>query len=94
MRFDLKVAGRIDEIQILNGLLESDTSEFLAVYGRRRIEKTYLIMQLYEKHIIFDSSGLHEKNIDQQLESFLLDISRASKSNTLHPQTLLQAFCF
>ncbi len=83
-----------DEIQILNGLLESDTSEFLAVYGRRRIEKTYLIMQLYEKHIIFDSSGLHEKNIDQQLESFLLDISRASKSNTLHPQTLLQAFCF
>ena len=88
----MKVAGRIDEIQILNGLLESDTSEFLAVYGRRRIGKTYLIRQVYEKHIIFDSSGLHEKNTDQQLENFWLDISRASKSNTLQPQTWLQAF--
>ena len=88
----MKVAGRIDEIQILNSLLESENSEFLAVYGRRRIGKTYLIRQVYEKHIIFDSSGLHEKNIDQQLENFWLDISRASKSNTLQPQTWLQAF--
>lgn len=88
----MKVAGRIDEIKILNGLLESEQSEFLAVYGRRRIGKTYLIRQVYDKHLIFDSSGLHEKNIDQQLENFWLDISRASKSNTLQPQTWLQAF--
>jgi uncharacterized protein len=88
----MNIAGRDDEIGILNSLLETERSEFLAVYGRRRIGKTFLIRQVYEKHIVFDTSGLHEKNIEQQLENFWLDISRASGKNTLLPQTWLQAF--
>jgi uncharacterized protein len=83
----MNIAGRDDEIGILNNLLETEQSEFLAVYGRRRIGKTFLIRQVYEKHIVFDTSGLHEKSIEQQLENFWLDISRASGKNTLLPQT-------
>ncbi len=35
--------GRIKEKEILMGLLESEQSEFVAVYGRRRVGKTYLV---------------------------------------------------
>ena len=35
--------GRIKEIEELNRLYESDESEFVAVYGRRRVGKTYLV---------------------------------------------------
>ena len=87
------VAGREDEIKILQNLLNNKGSEFLAVYGRRRIGKTYLIRQVYEKSIVFEASGLHEKEMAQQLESFwlaLLDVSTTEKPTI--PKTWLQAF--
>lgn len=87
------VAGREDEIKILQNLLNKKGSEFLAVYGRRRIGKTYLIRQVYEKSIVFEASGLHEKEMAQQLESFwlaLLDVSTTEKPSI--PKTWLQAF--
>ena len=35
--------GRVEEIAALKDALDSDESQFVAVYGRRRIGKTYLI---------------------------------------------------
>ena len=87
------VAGREDEIKILRNLLNKKGSEFLAVYGRRRIGKTYLIRQVYEKSIVFEASGLHEKEMAQQLESFwlaLFDVNTTEKPTI--PKTWLQAF--
>lgn len=87
------VAGREDEIKILRNLLNKKGSEFLAVYGRRRIGKTYLIRQVYEKSIVFEASGLHEKEMAQQLESFwlaLLDVNTTEKPTI--PKNWLQAF--
>ena len=37
------MVGRSKEIKELNRLYESDESEFIAVYGRRRVGKTYLV---------------------------------------------------
>ena len=37
------MVGRSKEITELNRLYESDESEFIAVYGRRRVGKTYLV---------------------------------------------------
>ena len=39
--------GRAKEIQILQESFESDRAEMIAVYGRRRIGKTYLIQEFY-----------------------------------------------
>lgn len=39
--------GREEEKKILLSLLDSDKSEFVAVYGRRRVGKTYLIRETY-----------------------------------------------
>ena len=40
--------GRKKEREQLLSLLESDKSEFVAVYGRRRVGKTYLIREVFE----------------------------------------------
>jgi uncharacterized protein len=87
------VAGREEEISIMQNLLEKDHSEFLAMYGRRRIGKTYLIRQVFEKQMIFEASGIHEKEMSQQLEHFwMMLIERISDEKPPVPQTWLQAF--
>jgi uncharacterized protein len=90
----MQLAGRDDEIHILEKQLTLTESSFVAMYGRRRIGKTYLIRQVYAKQIIFDCSGLHEKNTTQQLENFYLTINSIFKRNEKNamPTTWLQAF--
>ena len=39
----MEIAGREKEIKLLQRLYEDRESSFLAVYGRRRIGKTYLV---------------------------------------------------
>lgn len=89
----MNIIGRYEEIEQMNGLLKTKRSDFLAVYGRRRVGKTYLIREFYKQHIIFDCSGLHEKNISQQLENFwhsLAEVGGTTKQS--YPKTWLQAF--
>jgi AAA+ ATPase superfamily predicted ATPase len=87
------IAGRNEEIAILQNLLNEKTSEFIAVYGRRRIGKTYLIRQVYQENIVFEASGLHEKDMSQQLESFWFSlVENYSENKPERPKTWLQAF--
>ena len=45
------IIGRQREIALLQEIYESPRAEFVAVYGRRRIGKTYLIDKfLYARH--------------------------------------------
>lgn len=89
----MKVAGRNEEIESMQEILSSDRAEFLAVYGRRRIGKTYLIRQVYEQRLVFECSGLHEKDMRQQLEHFWLTLTDAGISKKAEPpKTWLQAF--
>jgi uncharacterized protein len=89
----MKIAGRKDEIKILLETIQKDNSEFLAVYGRRRIGKTYLIREVYKEQIVFECSGLHQKDFSQQLENFWLTLIETSpKEKPPLPQTWLQAF--
>jgi uncharacterized protein len=90
----MKLAGRKNEITLLQSLLEKEDPSFVAVYGRRRIGKTYLIRQVYQKEIVFECSGLHKKSLSQQLENFWLTLQEVDKNGkpTLPPKTWLQAF--
>lgn len=87
------VAGREDEIQIMQNLLKKKDSEFLAVYGRRRIGKTYLIRQVFEQSIVFEANGIHEQETPQQLEGFWMSLVEANPNEKpALPKTWLQAF--
>lgn len=90
----MKLAGRKEEIKLLQSLLPKETPEFVAIYGRRRVGKTFLIRQVYQKEIVFECSGLHKKSFGQQLENFWLTLQEVSQMAqlSLPPKTWLQAF--
>src|SRR5436190_2034672 len=70
------IIGRIREQKILTELLKSGKSEFLALYGRRRVGKTYLITSFFEQAscVFFYVSGLQEGKLKEQLEQFYKQI--------------------
>jgi uncharacterized protein len=66
----MKIIGRNKEIDILTDSLNSIESKLIAVYGRRRVGKTFLIRQFYKKSIIIDIAGLHKGTMFDQLDHF------------------------
>lgn len=87
--------GREKEQDILNNLLQSNESEFVALYGRRRVGKTFLIETVYKKDMVFSITGLNKREKKIQLENFtnVLNHKLSSKEQiTTIPQSWLQAF--
>lgn len=66
----MKIIGRKKEIKILHNALESKKSELVAVYGRRRVGKTFLIREVLQKQIIIDVTGLYKGSLKEQLINF------------------------
>lgn len=62
--------GRKREQEILESCLMSSRSEFIVVYGRRRIGKTYLIKKYFNEVFSFYATGLSNKNTKEQLKVF------------------------
>ncbi len=69
--------GRRQEQSLMKMLLTSNDAEFLAVYGRRRVGKTFLIKSVYEKEIVFQITGIANASTAQQLTNFLTSIKNA-----------------
>ena len=90
----MPVAGREDEIMLLEKQLKLPQSSFVAVYGRRRIGKTFLIREIYARHTVFECSGLNENNTIQQLENFQLSLNKVYKKSIKDqvPSSWLRAF--
>lgn len=87
-----KIIGREIEQKQLKNIIESNDAELLAIYGRRRIGKTYLIRNAYEKQLIFELSGVHNATLKQQLELFGNAMSRATGFPIASPSNWSQAF--
>jgi hypothetical protein len=88
-----QVIGRTQEKLLLQRIEKSGESELVAVYGRRRVGKTYLIRNGFSKAPAFEFSGTHHATLDQQLESFSLALTSAAGSLPVaKPQSWLKAF--
>ncbi len=72
-----QIIGRQKEIKILENTLSSKSAEFLAIYGRRRVGKTYLIKQFFNKQagIFFELTGLNDGSLKDQLVNFSNSLS-------------------
>lgn len=64
------VIGRIKEIELLNEKLTSNKPEFVALYGRRRIGKTFLIRNVFEGKFTLHLTGVSQASLQEQLENF------------------------
>jgi uncharacterized protein len=65
-----QIVGRVAECATLASMLESNKAEFLAVYGRRRIGKTYLVKNYYKEHLAFEFTGTQNANVKNQVFKF------------------------
>lgn len=84
--------GRKLEQDILLSATQSDVSEFIAVYGRRRIGKTFLIRETFGYKFTFQHTGLAKGNTKQQLFSFAISLRDAGYDDCPIPQSWLEAF--
>ncbi len=74
-----EIAGRKHEISLMRKALDSKEAFLLAVYGRRRIGKTFLIEQVYAGHIQFELIGLHNASLKEQLTNFAISLGAYTK---------------
>ena len=93
------IVGRKQEIEELERLYHSDRPEFVAVYGRRRVGKTFLIKQALKDRFTFQHTGVSpvdqedEKNrLKTQLESFYYSMLSHGLEGFKQPKTWMEAF--
>lgn len=60
------IIGRDEEIKKLEKILKSPKSEFVAIYGRRRVGKSYLVEEVYKDKIVFRAIGSYIKVGDEK----------------------------
>ncbi len=86
-----KLIGRVHETALLKDALHNNKSELIAIYGRRRIGKTFLIREFFASQIIFEVTGLYKGNMKDQLANFTKELARKTKKKTA-PANWLEAF--
>ena len=65
-----KIVARTKEIEALNRKYNSSKSEFVIVYGRRRIGKTFLVNNVFAGRFTFTYVGARKQNQKKQLRRF------------------------
>jgi len=77
----IPVIGRTEEQHILQKALDSLEPEMVAVIGRRRVGKTFLIRSFFKEKIIFEMTGVRGISTDKQLKNFSLLLKKLSGSS-------------
>lgn len=84
--------GREKEQGLLSEAYRSNESQFVAVYGRRRVGKTYLIRECFHDKFIFQHSGVAKANTKLQLRYFKESLVKSGASNVRIPKDWVEAF--
>lgn len=74
------MVGRTEEKKVLDKILAKKKSSFLAITGRRRIGKTYLVDNYYKEKICFRITGIQDATQVEQMNNFVLKLSEYSGS--------------
>ena len=83
--------GREKEKQLLKLYIESNRSEFIAIYGRRRIGKTFLVTETLGDRLDFDMTGVINGDSAMQLTSFALSLTQSGYTGK-RPANWIEAF--
>ena len=71
---NMDIIGRKKEIHLLNNSLKTKKSELIAVYGRRRVGKTFLIREVCKKNIVFEVTGLYNGSKREEISLFFAQL--------------------
>ena len=84
--------GRKKEIQLFQDLIKKDESSFVAIYGRRRVGKTYLVRESFNNRFTFSHAGLADANKSEQLQAFGVSLVEAGMELKSEPKNWIEAF--
>lgn len=92
--------GRKKEIKELEELYNNERAEFIAIYGRRRVGKTYLVDEVFKDRITFRHAGLSPIEVSNglksplkaQLEAFYYSLILQGMAKSKCPTSWLEAF--
>ena len=65
-----KIIGRESELSLLSKYYKSDRPEFIALYGRRRVGKTFIVRSFLKDKFDFFATGILEGTFEEELKSF------------------------
>lgn len=85
--------GRQQQLSEFRKILNSNNPEFIAVYGRRRVGKTFLVKEAASNNFTFYFTASHEVSKNEQLTNFILQLRKYSnKDNIEVPKSWFTAF--
>src|ERR1700678_411215 len=79
-----KLIGREVEKRILQEALDSHAPELMALFGRRRVGKTFLVRQYYARYLAFEFTGTREAKLSQQLQNFTKALGKVAGNDKLY----------
>ena len=88
----MNIIGREREKDIIAKCLESKKPEFLVVYGRRRVGKTYLIREYFNEKFSFYTTGIPDQKTRSQLKAFNESLSNYGDDTGRVPKDWFEAF--
>ena len=93
---EIEILGREIEREKMDKLLASSRPEFLAIYGRRRVGKTFLIREHLKSQTVFSFTGSYEAETSNQLQNFYSEYMYRTKGakETTVPQNWTSAFSY
>jgi AAA+ ATPase superfamily predicted ATPase len=86
------IIGRREEQEALHESLFAPESEFIAIYGRRRVGKTFLVNKAFSGGFAFQYTGLENKNNREQLKAFHLALTQQGLPKSACPRDWVEAF--
>ena len=84
--------GREKETDQINKLIQSGQAEFIAIYGRRRVGKTYLIDKMLQDNYAFSMTGVMDGNYAEQMHAFTDAMDSYGYAIDATPSNWLEAF--
>ena len=76
----MQLIGRKNEVRTLEWDLQKSESQFVAIYGRRRIGKTYLVREMFNDSFTFSHTGLRGGDKKAQLAAFRASLTKYGRT--------------
>lgn len=87
-----EIIGRNAEKAQLQAIVESPRAEFVAIYGRRRVGKTFLVNRLFENRFAFRMTGVIEGSLKDQFSAFADAMDDYGYAMSSRPKDWMEAF--